>query len=279
MAYAEVIADSINPAGERITTMQCRFPRMILAEANTHRLFSRNSSSSRAIPVERKIAEVMKTPFVPYRFMKNERGMQSTVPCTPEEDAEAAETWLAARLDAVDYATDLVEKGIHKQFANRILEPWTWHEWVVTSVFWENFRVQRTGPLPQPEMAVLGEQMIQARDLSTPVEVEWGGWHLPYTDTPGCGDRTYRSRLMRISAARCCRVSFTPYTGDQEDLDDDLRLYDDLTTADPMHSSPLEHPAKAVPNLGKLPVSNFSPTRWGQLRHMIEAERGIESRS
>ena len=51
MAYhAEVLIDSVNPAGQRLTTFVLRFPRFVLSEFNTHRMFSRNASSSRAIP-------------------------------------------------------------------------------------------------------------------------------------------------------------------------------------------------------------------------------------
>jgi hypothetical protein len=79
MYDVKVLADSIYglSSGQtaRITTMQVTFPRFILAEINTHRAFSRNSASSRAIPTEKIIEQVVTNPFIPETFNRRVKGM------------------------------------------------------------------------------------------------------------------------------------------------------------------------------------------------------------
>jgi thymidylate synthase ThyX len=75
---AKIVADSISPQGHRITTMLLTFPRFILAELNTHRVFSRNSASSRAIPFEKMVKMVEEDPFIPIAWQKDHRRMQGT---------------------------------------------------------------------------------------------------------------------------------------------------------------------------------------------------------
>ena len=66
MIKAEIIADSLSPQGHRLTTFICVFPRIVLAEFNTHRMLSRNSASSRAIPFNKMLEMVKTNPFIPF---------------------------------------------------------------------------------------------------------------------------------------------------------------------------------------------------------------------
>lgn len=136
---AEIVADSVCN-GNRITTLILTFPRFILSELNTHRAFSRNSASSRAIPFETMRDMVQDDPFVPYAFQKLHKGMQgSEYYDTMEEHYHRQDAWLAGRDAAVDRATDLYELGVTKQLCNRMLEPYMWHKAIVTATEWDNF--------------------------------------------------------------------------------------------------------------------------------------------
>lgn len=259
---AKVILDSISLHGYRLTTFEVTFHRFILAEFNTHRVFSRNSASSRAIPIHKQIQRLVDEPAIPVEFGTNQKGMQAGPPLEGSELREAEDTWLDARDEAIRAAIKLDELGVHKQVVNRLLEPFMWHTVIVTSVDYDNFFHQRCSPLAQPEIEKAADAMLEAYRASTPEEMGFGAWHTPYIleeeyDQLGLHDR------LKISAARCARVSYLTHDG-RRDLQADLSLYERLVTADPPHWSPLEH--VATPSAGlRLPLGNFPG--WEQLRH------------
>ena len=140
---ASVIADSINKFGNRITTVMVTFPRIILAETNTHRALSRNSASSRAIPF-RKMVETMfgemNMRFTPIAWQKDHPGMQGTEYFTePEKVKRLEEIWDQAAKNALESALELSSEGVTKQLCNRLLEPFMWHTVLITATEWNNF--------------------------------------------------------------------------------------------------------------------------------------------
>lgn len=136
---AKVIADSVNESKTRLTTMVVTFPRYILAEFNTHRAFSRNSASSRAIPFETMLETIQSNPFIPMAWQKNHSGMQGAEYLS-ERDVEVCNSaWLVARNRAVDQAKHIAERGATKQMINRILEPYMWTTVIVTATDFQNF--------------------------------------------------------------------------------------------------------------------------------------------
>lgn len=141
-----VIADSKNEFGNRITTMIVTFPRIILAEFNTHRMFSRNSASSRAVPFEKMVKSVEENLFVPIAWQKDHKGMQGSEYHTDYMYTHTAEQgWLRARDKAVYEATLLNNNcNVTKQLANRLLEPFMYHKVLVSGTEWENFMALRT---------------------------------------------------------------------------------------------------------------------------------------
>jgi len=215
---AKVIADSKNEFGNRITTMIVTFPRFILAELNTHRMMSRNSASSRAIPFEKMIASVENDPFVPIAFQKDHKGMQGT------EYLEGAQLELALQAygrsvdSAIQKAKEFAATDATKQLVNRQLEPYMWHTVIITATEWENFFALRCPkydfnsdiyrsrkdvlkhyPSPGLEddtmywlsmnkgqaeihMMELAEQIWDAMNESTPKELKAGEWHIPFGD-------------------------------------------------------------------------------------------------
>jgi thymidylate synthase ThyX len=262
---ATVVLDSVSPAGVRLTTIEVTLHRFVLAELNTHRVLSRNSASSRAIPTSKQVRRLVEDPALPVEFGTNQRGMQAGEPLTGDAHDAALATWLEARDHAVAAAERLFELGVHKQVVNRILEPFMWHTVIASGTDWDGFWQQRCSPLAQPEIRVAAEAMRDAYDASRPTPLGDGEWHTPYVrDDERDLDVGLRTR---ISAARCARVSYLTHDG-RRDLAADEELYERLITADPPHWSPLEHVATPAPD----PVpGNYRG--WRQLRHEVESAR------
>lgn len=262
--YAKVIADSICE-GVRLTTMEVQFPRFILAEFNTHRMFSRNSASSRAIPVEKRIEQVRTNPFVPEAFGKNKSGMQASETLAEEQNEMARALWLAASRSAADMAELLARVKVHKQHANRVIENYAWHTCVVSSTEWANFFALRCHPAAQPEMQIVAHLMRDAMAASTPRPRHVGAWHLPYIDRNeddsindrdlklayeiakldvgiGGEDADALDALVRISTIRCAAVSFERQYAERT-VENYRERYSQMRSGG--HWSPFEHPAKA----------------------------------
>ena len=137
---SEIIADSVNEHGDRITTFVLTYPRIIHAELLTHRLFSRNAASSRAIPASKMIADIQEDPFIPVAFQKAHKGMQGTEYFEkPTEITPRILSWKQGALQAVEKAKGMLDLGITKQLVNRILEPYQWYTCIVTATEYDNF--------------------------------------------------------------------------------------------------------------------------------------------
>lgn len=137
---ATIVADSLGPNGDRITSILVTFPRFILAELNTHRMLSKNSASSRAIPLNKVIKSVTNNPFIPIAWQKEHKGMQGTEYFTDiSEINHLCKLWLEGRDESVMLAEALNIKGITKQLCNRLLEPFMWHTVLITATEFENF--------------------------------------------------------------------------------------------------------------------------------------------
>lgn len=276
---ARVIADSISVRGDRVTTMECVLHRFCLSEMNTHRVFSRNSASSRAIPFKKQLERVTTDPAIPLVFPAEQKGMSGGEPLEGPDLVLAKADWLEARDAAVEHARRLANLGVHKSVVNRLLEPFMWHTVVITATEWENFFRQRCSPLAQPEIQAVAYAMRDALTASEPVRLDDGQWHLPYVSNDpetvmevldlnhDGGDL-----LRGISAARCARVSYLTQDG-RRDYREDLNLYERLTTADPPHWSPLEHvcrPATDAELHRAMVPGNLDD--WVQLRHVVSGE-------
>lgn len=236
---ARVVADSISLQGYRVTTIEAVMHRFVLAELNTHRVFSRNSASSRAIPLSRQLARVGSDPAIPVSWPEEQKGMQGGEELSGHSAEEAIEVWHEASLAAAGYARNLGEIGVHKSVANRLLEPFMSHTVVITATAWDNFFGLRCNPMAQPEIRVVAEAMLKVYNESVPETLTAGQWHLPYVQDDEKTELP-TDQLVRISSARSARVSYLTQNGER-DREEDLNLYARLTTATPMHASPLEH--------------------------------------
>lgn len=270
---AKVIEDSISTDGKRITTLQVKFHRFILPEFNTHRVFSRNFSSSRAIPTAKLIEQVRTVPAMPVHWGKNQPGMQADVELEGQELESAKSKWKLAAEMAADVAEEMAALGMHKQATNRPLEPFMWVTGIVTSTEWDNFFELRAHPDAQPEIHELAIKMREAMQNSTPRVLKEDEWHLPYVSEAERNDRFFKVpanvfMLQKISAARCCRVSYLKHDGSLPNIDDDLALFQRLAGAVPQHLSPTEH--QATPNYTASSSLEGNFRGWNQFRHVIQ---------
>lgn len=261
---ARVITDSVSPHGDRLTTMECTFHRFILSEFNTHRAFSRNSASSRAIPVSKIIEQVLNKPAIPIKFPHEQSGMSGGGEVNLAY--KARQRWVGASIQAVESAMHLVDLKVHKSVVNRLLEPFMWHTVVVTSTDYQNFFVQRINEGAQPEMMALAEKMQEALGASAPHPIDYGGWHLPYVLDEELPLEVHEAQALAV--ARVAGVSYNRL-GKTREIQKDLGLYQRLRTASPPHWSPFEH--VATPSELLMPGAtqgNFDG--WQQLRHILD---------
>lgn len=240
---AEILLDSSAHAGAaRLTTFKLVYPRFIHAEMLTHRIFSRNTSSSRAIPYSKLRQQVLDTPAMPLFWGKNKKGMVAEEAMTEEAVEASKQAWLRARDAAVENADVLSEQGLHKQHVNRLLEPFLWVTVICSGTTFDNFFRLRRAPDAQPEIRQIADLMFEAYATSRPKGLLAGEWHMPFVT------KEERSNLAldvcrQVSVARCARVSYLNFEGTR-DLAADQELYTRLAKSG--HWSPFEHVAQVT---------------------------------
>ena len=310
---AKIVADSISPQGDRLISVLCTFPRIILAEVNTHRMLSKNTSSSRAIPFKKMVESVQNNPFIPIAWQKEHIGMQGYEYFTTEQANEIYNTdewvdghlakeahvrnWLHARDKAIDMAVILNEGKVTKQLCNRLLEPFMWTTMLITGSRegWDNFFELRCGNYDgfksrkeaakeflekgnintstwsdmdwrklnkgqaEIHMMALAEEIYDAVNESTPIQLKTGEWHVPfaieiinlYIKNKGYVPETEIpiDEFIKISTAMAAHTSYTTVGNEPvKSYDKWIELHDKLISYDPPHSSPMEHCAKAMSN-------------------------------
>lgn len=292
---AKMIEHSISPAGIALATLQLRYPKFIHGEFMTHRVFSRNASSSRAIPVERLIQDIIADPVVPMFWGANQPGMSADEECTntvkweiqgwfgPALQSTREEAWDRAKVSAITTARAYAAAGYHKQIVNRLLEPFSHINVVVTASDWRNFFALRCHSKAQPEMRILAEMIRVALITSQPKPLEPGEWHLPYVLPEECAATgADPDQLIKLSVARCARVSYLTQEGKPPNATQDLALYERLVGGDPdadepLHASPAEHQATPDERVEApsewLQASQHGNLRgWRQYRKMLPNE-------
>lgn len=269
---AEVIADSVSPNGDRLTTLQLVYPRYIHSELLTHRQFSRSASSSRAIPVQRMISDIKKDPAIPVSFGRNQAGMQAGEELVGDDRIKAETLWQIASNVAITISNKMSELGVHKQVANRLLEPFQHMRTIVTATDWDNFFKLRIHPDADPNMQELAKCMKDAIDASEPYKrgTDYNdamNWHLPYV-TEREREEMYNNPLFlaAISSARCARVSYANHDGTEPNVTRDIELHNRLVAS--KHMSPNEH--QAFPMNDGCRVKNFQG--WVQYRCFTEMD-------
>lgn len=309
MGYrARVICDSISPADMRLVSVEAEFPRVVLAENVTHRLISdesgveflayaratskdisKNSASSRAIPVKKVVQKVLEDPYIPERFSRAGAGMQEAGFFEPGDPGyqENVDGWLRARDAMVELAEGMMKRGVHKQDANRLLEPFVWMTQVLTAdqLGWNNFFALRCDKHAHPALRKLARMLFLAMRQSQPERLSYGQWHLPYIRPeekqgffwhPLAQEKQVIPDLLKFSAAR---VAWTSYeNANQEGTPDKmLGTWSKLVESKPVHSSPTEAQATPPPYPSFLADDCHSCYRsnfrgWLQLRKFIPSE-------
>jgi thymidylate synthase ThyX len=255
---AKILCDSINTQGNRFTTFEVEFPRWILSEYNTHRQFSRNAASTRAIPILRQLELISSSPAMPSFYGKNQAGMSAKEGLDEVSKLKCISVIDEMREFCSAKVKELSEIGLHKQHAGRYIEAWQTVKGVVSSTEWDNWYWLRDDSAAQPEIAELARKMKEAYDDSVPQLLKAGEWHLPYVnsaalfndttqqsyieymieDADGQGFYTTLEQAIKVSCARCAAVS---YRNEDYGLEKCLELYERLVGSDKLHASSLEH--------------------------------------
>jgi hypothetical protein len=286
MFKAKVIAHSVNPIGKEIMSIEVEYPRVILPEFNTHTVLSKNTSSSRAIPfmIDRvkkprtqdsplsMLEIVSEDPYYPSHWGRNEPGMQGYTELTLQEIALCKTEYLFALGSCIRAASYMFNIGLHKQYCNRLVEPWAWTKQIITGTEWANFFALRTHHAAHPDFQRVAKMMYLAMRKSTPTSMEYGEWHLPYiTDQERL---SYTDDvLLTMSIARSARVSYTT----QDALiayENDVKLVQRLSDSEPKHMSPFMHQAQCVEPSYFLshPEHRSNLFGWLQNRKLIAGE-------
>lgn len=275
MFNAKVIAASIGPNDIPLFSVQATYPRFIHSELMTHRAFSRNAASSRAIPWHRMEEMIMDNPVIPLSFGREQGSMQTGEALQGHELKIATSIWLDARDVAVRQASKLAELGVHKSICNRLTEPFMWITTLITATDWKNFFRLRVHKDAEIHFQHIASMIKQAINESEPQRLEAGEWHLPYI-LPGEGEQIADiDRTKKISAARCARLSYLTHDGKRQ-IQKDLGLFAKLIEREDnvLHCSPLEHVAEAMPKTSVVPQSgNFRG--WKQFRKEYQNENVI----
>ncbi len=310
----QIVLDSVAPCGVRLTTFALTYPRFVHAELMTHRIFSRNSASSRAIPSEKMRALVKDHPALPVWWGQNQSGMQARSELSDEQSivtktnefldpielaspkAEAQRLWREARDVMIEYSDRLAKIGLHKQLCNRLTEVWMPITVLVSSTSYANWFHLRDHKDAQPEIQVVATEMHYQYLESTPQRLDAGSWHMPYIHDEDREWATIRAMedgpdvhqhqtftehtehyLKKVSVGRCARVSYLSHEGKRE-LEKDIELHDKLASTakseDPGHFSPFEHVAQALGRREQ--IGNF--TGWRQYRKDFATEAGPQER-
>lgn len=306
-ASAQVVCASVY-AGSFLTTLEVEFPRPYLAEFNTHKMLSKNSASSRALPVWKKLLAIMNRTYVPNSFGVNKSGMQAGEEMSEDDKEKARHNWLTGRDLAVIQAYYLVggeeqilkesknnseavllcqkieelidyfgarkyfrkqSTGLHKQHANRVIETYSFHTVVVTGTHWRNFLGLRPSKNAQPEAQDFGIAIGKAMMGVVPTVLHPGEWHLPYIRQEDRDEESHQLTLARASSGKCARVSYLTHDGVRA-LSKDLEMVDGLQANG--HMSPFEHVARPREKNDPYGSNGNLSEVWTQYRKLLTNE-------
>lgn len=255
MWQAKIVAWSVSEGGKDIITWELVYPRFIHGEILTHRVLSRNAASSRAVPIAKFIEMVKNTPAMPIHWGRNKSGMQAEEELVGDDLEEVKTTWKECADLVANFVELLSEKGLHKQVANRPLEPFQWMKTVITGTEWENFYWLRNHVDSQPEFNYLTQLMLEELGKRSFVPLKEGEWHMPYYGA-GYWDSESEDSLedaLSISMSCCAQVSYRTLNDTLERAERVVsRLNLDGESDEPVHASPSEHQATPMPRTHKI---------------------------
>lgn len=269
-----VVVDSIEYVGEEEVfdiSVSSDYHNFLANGITVHNCFSRNASSSRAVPVERTIQNILNDPWVPSDVYKNCKGMQGKDIVNEDDYDIFCEEWQDAAFKAIEVAHKMIDNGFHKQHINRILEPFTKIKVIVTATEWSNFFDLRLSPDADPEIQHLAKAIKMAMDAVSNTYTyinAHGGRTLPYVSFDEMDAIDDLRILTLISAARCARVSYLNHDGSKPDILKDLALAKRLI--DSGHMTPFEHQCRYSFDAGfQYNLRDFQSARY-MLDHGID---------
>jgi len=282
MIKAKIVQDSSLPTGERLLTFSVMYGRLIHSELLRHRAASHSVKSSRAIPTHKYRAEVMENIYVPVKFGTKKKGMQAGEP-TFLTKFYGEKIWKLSSKFACFFHWMMEKFGIHKEVANRVLEPYVWVEETITveaDALKEiaNLRIHDDA---QEDVRRIVEEMVYEMDRSTPVELNQGQWHVPYVVrrqvenemiyTDNNGNKLTLDQAIICSAARCARSSYANHDNSMSSYDKDIGLAKQLIGSEPMHLSPFEHQARPF-------IDDTEKSQYGSnFRNFFQQRKAIEN--
>ncbi len=265
---ATVIADSISIYGHRMITLELEYPRFILAELNTHRMLSKNSASSRAIPLASMHKQIEDNMATPVYWGKNQPGMQAKEEFTGSDLSYAKYLWEKAIKSSIEFAKQMGEMGLHKQVANRVTEAGMMMKTIISGTEWANLLHLRDHPDAQPEFAALAKCIRMVMEESRPTHLYTNEWHVPYITLyrasygqhlqyyDNLGNELTVEEARIISASCCAQVS---YRKNDDSLEKAVKIYKQLIESTPAHASPVEHQATPIDIDSTAP---YEPETW-----------------
>lgn len=275
MISAQIIRDSMNPVGVRLTTAIWVYPKYIHGEVMTHRALSKNASSSRAIPTAKMLGWVVNDPAMPSSWPKNQAGMQAKEELDVDTALECEAIINEMKFACVKGVEELNSKGLHKQNANRYLEPWLHMTTLVSGTDWINLFALRVHKDAQPEFQRLAHKMLVAYLQSVPETLRVGEWHLPFREYTE--DDLDVQQMIKVCTGRCARVSYKNQEGEYS-VSDDIKLHDRLIAQNPGHWTPTEHIAMARDDIGyqcRMTGTSSNFRGWTQYRKTFPARENI----
>lgn len=264
---ARIITDSIYN-GHRMTTFELEYNRWILAEVNTHRVISKNSASSRAVPFEKMTEMIDAAPAMPVHWGKNQAGMTAKEELSDNDISVAKTSWISAKNAVMTFSKHLYSMNLHKQVINRLLEPWSMMKTVASGTDWGNLLYLRDDEDAQPEFRELAICIRKCLEDSVPTELKVSEWHLPYVTTTridgvikyldSTGSGLELEEAKKISASCCAQVSYRRLNETKEKA---LEIFGKLFSGRKPHMSPTEH--QATPIKKRLSVNEiFDFSTW-----------------
>lgn len=288
MTTAKIIADSINPAGSRLTTFEVQVPKYMLAQLNTHRTLSRNYESSRAKPFWKVLQQVVEDPYIPSKFGKYNSGMQPAGYFNQNEAMGIIEDWITSAHYAAHQAIDVGyrddDEGVYseahrrlrltvwdgetldwfkdnppqvaKETINRLLEPFMKVTGVISATNWDSLLTTRTAPDAQDDINTLARAIQSGLAENEPTPIKWGEWHVPYSNEDFADAYELAQAVERVA-----RVSYgNLHLESKRPVGDLFRQLQDGR-----HWSPFEHVAQA----GEKGYTSNYHTSWSQYRHIL----------
>jgi thymidylate synthase ThyX len=266
IAYSQSAVD-----GTKLATFKIEVPLAAFIDIATHRIFSKNASSSRAIPTKKWRQRTLDDIAIPTILTKFSKGMSANEPLDEEVAKVVKSHWIEAAEFCASKHKDLEDLGVSKQDANVLLYQFSHLQVIISSTFWDNFFNLRCDNAAKPDVRILAEMMKDALTSTTPTVLKHGDWHLPLV-TEEEKLKVNTKDLIKVSVARCARVSYIiPETGLVSTIDKDIELHNRLISSN--HGSPLEHIATpfAEPNIF---CGNY--LGWLQYRKLKEPNNTLE---